>query len=104
MYLQACHVINFDFPLYISDYIHRCGRIGRYTSATDCRVTNFVSGLHELRLVKKIEHTVRTKGILPDVNANINKIIHDKIEKDIEKEEAQFFRHLKNKQKNLEEY
>lgn len=26
--LRARHIINFDFPLFIADYIHRCGRIG----------------------------------------------------------------------------
>lgn len=52
--------------------------------------------MHELQLVKKIEHTVRTKGILPDVNANINRLIYNKIQKEIEKEDADFFRQLKN--------
>ena len=52
--------------------------------------------MHELQLVKKIEHTVRTRGILPDVNANINRLIHNKIQKEIEKEDADFFRQLKN--------
>lgn len=73
--------------MYISDYIHRCGRIGRYTSATNCQVTNFISGMHQLDLVRKIEHAVRTKGVLPDVNANINRIIM----KEFENEEKDSF-------------
>lgn len=77
--------------MYISDYIHRCGRIGRYTSATNCKVTNFVSGMHQLELVRKIEHAVRTKGLLPDVNANVKRIISNKIEKDIEDEDRSLF-------------
>lgn len=78
--------------MYISDYIHRCGRIGRYTSATNCQVTNFISGMNQLELVRKIEHAVRTKGDLPDVNANINRIICDKIIKEIKEEDKEFFK------------
>lgn len=72
---QACHVINFDFPIHVADYIHRCGRIGRVGSATNCLVTNFITGLDEVELVRKIEFTVRTRGILPNVNADITGII-----------------------------
>lgn len=95
-YFQACHVINFEFPMFISDYIHRCGRIGRYTSATDCRVTNFISGIGQLDLVRKIEHAVRTNGTLPNVNANIHRIICDRILRDMEKEEGALMDELKN--------
>lgn len=91
---QACHVINYDFPMYVSDYIHRCGRIGRYNSVKDCRVTNFITGLHQVALVRKIEHAARTKAILPDVNANINRIITNKIVKEIEREEKEFYKNL----------
>lgn len=89
-------MINYEFPMYISDYIHRCGRIGRYTSATNCQVTNFISSMHQLQLVRKIEHTVRTKGVLPNVNANINKILYDQYAREIEKEEKEFFDQIKN--------
>lgn len=82
--------------MFISDYIHRCGRIGRYTSATDCRVTNFISGINQLNLVRKIEHAVRTKGVLPNVNANIHRIICDKIIKDLEKEDNELMKQSKN--------
>lgn len=94
--LQACHVINFEFPMYISDYIHRCGRIGRYTSATNCQVTNFISSAHQLALVRKIEHAARTKGILPNVNANINRILFEKQLREMDREEKEFFNELKN--------
>lgn len=93
---QACHVINFEFPMFIADYIHRCGRIGRYTSATNCRVTNFISGIGQLDLVRKIEHTVRTNGTLPNVNANIHRIICDRIIRDMEREENALMDELKN--------
>lgn len=73
--LQACHVINFDFPIHVADYIHRCGRIGRVGSASNCFVTNFVTGLDEVQLVRQIEHTARTRGVLPNVNADITGIL-----------------------------
>ncbi|XP_014259720.1 probable ATP-dependent RNA helicase DDX28 isoform X2 [Cimex lectularius] len=72
-------VINFDFPLYMADYIHRCGRTGRCGSPQDCSVINFVSGEREVEIVNKIEMAVRTMDVLPNVNANITKIIHHKI-------------------------
>lgn len=93
---QARHVINYDFPMYISDYIHRCGRIGRVSSANNCFVTNFITSLPELELLKKIEHSARTKFVLPDVNANINKIISDKILRDIEREDKELFAKVKD--------
>lgn len=84
--------------MYISDYIHRCGRIGRFTSAKNCKVTNFITGLHELDLVRQIEHTVRTKGILPNVEANVHRIITEKMIKEMEKEEEQFIDYVKSQE------
>lgn len=81
--IHARHIINFDFPLHISDYIHRCGRIGRLGSNVNCTISNFISSLHELDLVRKIEMSARTNGELEDVNANIRKIITDKIQKEL---------------------
>lgn len=52
---QVKHVINYDFPLYMADYIHRCGRTGRIGSAEGCHVSNFIVGLKEIELVQKIE-------------------------------------------------
>uniref|UniRef100_A0A1B6EFR9 RNA helicase n=2 Tax=Clastoptera arizonana TaxID=38151 RepID=A0A1B6EFR9_9HEMI len=76
---RAKHVINYDFPNFMADYIHRCGRTGRIGSGDNCLITNFVSGYLEVELVKKIEASVRTMTQLPNVNANITKIIHHKI-------------------------
>lgn len=81
------HVINFDFPLHTSDYIHRCGRVGRLGSSVNCYVTNFISSLREIELVRQIEEAVRTQTILQNVNANITNIINTKIEKEIKKYE-----------------
>ncbi|KPI92959.1 putative ATP-dependent RNA helicase DDX28 [Papilio xuthus] len=77
--IRTRHIINYDFPLYIADYIHRCGRTGRIGSTNDCTVTNFVAWPREINIVQKIETSVR-KGIdLPNVNANIRRQIEDRI-------------------------
>lgn len=73
------HVINFDFPLYISDYIHRCGRTGRVRGFDKCMITNFISSARETDTVNQIEHAARTGCELPNVDANINRIIYKKI-------------------------
>lgn len=82
---KTMHVINFDFPLYVSDYIHRCGRTGRVGSEENCNITNFVSSAREIYLVNRIEHAARTGNVLPNVNANIGKIIQQRMEKNIDK-------------------
>nr|CAD7440677.1 unnamed protein product [Timema bartmani] len=53
--IRVRHVINYDFPLYMADYIHRCGRTGRVGSSKDGHVTNFVAGTLEVNLVQEIE-------------------------------------------------
>lgn len=52
---QIRHVLNYDFPLYAADYIHRIGRTGRLSSPESCKVTNFVAGVDEIKLVQQIE-------------------------------------------------
>lgn len=56
--IQVRHVVNYDFPLYAADYIHRIGRVGRLGSTGNCRVTNFVAGDEEIRLVQQIEVSI----------------------------------------------
>jgi superfamily II DNA/RNA helicase len=53
--LQVKHVINYDFPLYMADYIHRCGRTGRVGSDEGSHVSNFIVNSREVELVQKIE-------------------------------------------------
>jgi len=72
--VRTQHVINYEFPLYIADYIHRCGRTGRVGSEKSCRVTNFVSRPGEVQLVQEIELSVRKEKSLPGVNANIKRL------------------------------
>lgn len=52
---QVKHVINYDFPLYMADYIHRCGRTGRVGSDEGSRVSNLIVSSREVELVQKIE-------------------------------------------------
>ncbi|XP_063702086.1 probable ATP-dependent RNA helicase DDX28 [Culicoides brevitarsis] len=78
------HVVNFDFPFYISDYIHRCGRVGRVGSAENCYITNFVSNAATINLVNRIEHAARTGQELENVNANIKGQIQERIKRQIE--------------------
>ncbi|KAF6208170.1 hypothetical protein GE061_016621 [Apolygus lucorum] len=68
-------VINYDFPNFMADYVHRCGRVGRYSSPKDSQVVNFVTYAGEIGLVNKIEMAIRTTKDLPNVNANISRII-----------------------------
>ncbi|KAJ0175834.1 hypothetical protein K1T71_008993 [Dendrolimus kikuchii] len=77
--IRTQHIINYDFPLYTADYIHRCGRTGRLGSPPDCSVTNFVAWPREIKLVQRIETSVRQHEDLPSVNANIKRIIEDRI-------------------------
>ncbi|CAG9785803.1 unnamed protein product [Diatraea saccharalis] len=75
------HIINYDFPLYTADYIHRCGRTGRLGSTQNCSITNFISWPREIQLVQKIETSVRKHEDLPSVNANIKRLIDNRIMK-----------------------
>ncbi|XP_001356737.3 probable ATP-dependent RNA helicase DDX28 [Drosophila pseudoobscura] len=80
---RARHVVNFDFPLHVSDYIHRCGRIGRVGNTDKSLVSNFISSRREIDVVQRIEHAARTGGLLPDVNANIANIIKKRLMADM---------------------
>ncbi|XP_062554285.1 probable ATP-dependent RNA helicase DDX28 [Armigeres subalbatus] len=81
---RAGHVINFDFPLYAADYIHRIGRIGRVGSRNDCLVTNMVSSQAEIGAVQRVEHAARTNNPLANVDANVKGIIRRRIQRTLE--------------------
>nr|XP_054758557.1 probable ATP-dependent RNA helicase DDX28 [Lytechinus pictus] len=69
--VEVQHVVNFDFPPFMSDYIHRAGRVGRVGSQGSGHVTNFVVHKWDVELVNKIERAVRIREDLPRVDANI---------------------------------
>ena len=63
VYPQVQHVVNFDFPPFMSDYIHRAGRVGRVGSQGSGHVTNFVVHKWDVELVNKIEVSLKTGGL-----------------------------------------
>ncbi|XP_067131754.1 probable ATP-dependent RNA helicase DDX28 [Centruroides vittatus] len=85
--IRVKHIINFDFPLHVSDYIHRIGRTGRLGSPKDSHVTNFICTPYNVDLVNSIELAVRRCYVLPQVDANITRKFHamygDRLETDI---------------------
>lgn len=70
------HVINFDFPNFMSDYIHRAGRVGRVGAKFVGHVTSFVIHPWDVDLVWKIEIAARQQTELHNVNANIKRKIN----------------------------
>ncbi|CAG9819641.1 unnamed protein product [Phaedon cochleariae] len=77
--IQVMHVLNYDFPLYAADYLHRIGRVGRLGSPDSCKVTNFVVGEQEVKLVQQIELAIRRNQPLTNVDGNITNIVQRKI-------------------------
>uniref|UniRef100_A0A8R1TX41 RNA helicase n=1 Tax=Onchocerca volvulus TaxID=6282 RepID=A0A8R1TX41_ONCVO len=67
---QLRHIINYDFPRQISDYVHRCGRIGRIGSLHKCLMTSFVRRAWEVKHVNSIELAARLHRPLKDVELN----------------------------------
>jgi ATP-dependent RNA helicase DDX28 len=76
------HVINFEMPHFIADYIHRCGRVGRIGShkcgGSGPKVTSFITRAFEVDMVMNIEKAVRLDQHLDNVNANITRILKHK--------------------------
>ncbi|XP_015930056.1 probable ATP-dependent RNA helicase DDX28 [Parasteatoda tepidariorum] len=68
------HVINFDFPNNTSDYILRCGRVGR-VGTNHGHVTNLVASKSGVYTVQDIERGVRSATRLPNVDSNIKQKI-----------------------------
>ncbi|KAF5308308.1 hypothetical protein FQR65_LT06301 [Abscondita terminalis] len=75
--INVQHLVNYDFPLYMADYLHRVGRTGRF--GTFGVVTNFVAGEEEVKLVQRIERAIRKNEPVPNVEGNITKIVQKKI-------------------------
>lgn len=67
------HVINYDFPGFVSDYIHRAGRVGRVGSSHSGLVTSFITHKWEVDVLWQIEMAARKATELHNVNANIKR-------------------------------
>uniref|UniRef100_H2YZQ0 RNA helicase n=1 Tax=Ciona savignyi TaxID=51511 RepID=H2YZQ0_CIOSA len=86
---QVKHVINFEIPHSVSDYIHRCGRVGRVGQTHPGVVTSLVSRKWEVPVVMKIEEAARRREEISGVSANI-KASHERrwAQKQMEKDYA----------------
>ncbi|KAF2360864.1 DEAD/DEAH box helicase domain [Trinorchestia longiramus] len=101
--LKAHHIVNFDFPKFASDYVHRCGRVGRIGSKVkQPLITSFINKPHEAELVQQIEYSVRRMDPLPNVDANI-KGLYEKEKKKIDamRETEEFEKEKKRRTKEL---
>ena len=70
---HVSHVINFEIPVFIADYLHRIGRVGRLGSTDGGIVTSYVTKAYEVDLVKNIERSIRLNQDLHNINANITR-------------------------------
>lgn len=70
---HVSHVINFEMPSFVADYLHRIGRVGRLGSVAGGLVTNYVTKAYEADLVNNIERSIRLNQDLLNVNANIKR-------------------------------
>ena len=71
------HVINYDFPMSMSDYLHRVGRVGRAGSSHQGKVTSLVCGRISIALVQELEKSVRLNRAIPNVEGNIIGLIQN---------------------------
>jgi ATP-dependent RNA helicase DDX28 len=75
--IDVNHVINFEIPEFIADYVHRAGRVGRLGSQVQQgKVTNLVSRGYEIQTIWNIESCVRLDRDLENLNANIPRILN----------------------------
>lgn len=71
--IRAERVLNYDFPSFMSDYIHRVGRVGRVGSNASSMAISLVAHKWEVDLLWKIETAARMTTELHNVNANIKR-------------------------------
>ncbi|CAD5231678.1 unnamed protein product [Bursaphelenchus xylophilus] len=66
------HVINYNFPKHLVDYLHRIGRVGRCNSSRlSQKVTSFVREAHEVNHVNRIEMTLRLNRVLSGIETDV---------------------------------
>jgi superfamily II DNA/RNA helicase len=77
MIRQVRHVINYDCPHYVSDYIHRSGRTGRIGTHGDCLVSTLVSFKPDVRMLQDLEMALRLNKPIDSVDANIKQQLNN---------------------------
>ncbi len=65
------HVVNYDFPFTVADYIHRVGRVGRVGNKYQGKVTSLVCGQVSIGIVQELEKAVRLNRAIANVETNI---------------------------------
>ncbi|XP_062405181.1 probable ATP-dependent RNA helicase DDX28 [Sardina pilchardus] len=66
-------IVNYDFPVSHTDYIHRAGRVGRAGGQAEGEVLSFVTHKWDVELVQKIEIAARRRTCLPGMESEIHK-------------------------------
>lgn len=64
-------IVNYDFPVSHTDYIHRAGRVGRAGGQAGGEVLSFVTHKWDVELVQKIEIAARRRMCLPGMESEI---------------------------------
>ncbi|XP_074631437.1 uncharacterized protein LOC141889977 isoform X3 [Acropora palmata] len=74
------HVINFDFPMNLTDYLHRVGRTGRVKAGAQnsetSETTSFMTHNRDVRMALIIEEAARTQESAKTVEARMAKQWH----------------------------
>lgn len=70
---RARHVINYEFPNFIADYIHRVGRVGRVGTKGSSYVLSYICFKWDVELLWQIETSARRRKEYHNVNANIKR-------------------------------
>ncbi|XP_048119001.1 probable ATP-dependent RNA helicase DDX28 [Alosa alosa] len=65
-------IVNYDFPVSHTDYIHRAGRVGRAGGQAEGEVLSFVTHKWDVELVQKIETAARRRTCLPGMESEIH--------------------------------
>ncbi|XP_012682471.1 probable ATP-dependent RNA helicase DDX28 [Clupea harengus] len=65
-------IVNYDFPVSHTDYIHRAGRVGRAGGQAEGEVLSFVTHKWDVEMVQKIETAARRRACLPGMESEIH--------------------------------
>lgn len=66
-------IVNYDFPVSHTDYIHRAGRVGRAGGQAGGEVLSFVTHKWDVELVQKMETAARRRTSLPGMESEIQR-------------------------------